>query len=402
MTRPPSATERRNRLTSVDALRGLVMIIMALDHVRDFIHRAAMTSQPTDLTATTPTLFFTRWITHFCAPVFMFSAGMGAYLWWQQGHSKGALSRYLVSRGLWLMLLEVTVMRVAYNFTLSLQYPLLLLVLWVLGACMVSLALLAWLPWRVLTVLSVTVVLLHNALDGIPAATFGSAAWLWNLVHQVGVFHVGPMLVVVGYPLVPWVAVIALGFCAGQLMMSEPAVRQRRLLSIGAAMTLGFVVLRALNVYGDPVRWTSQPSAVFTLLSFLNTTKYPPSLAFLLMTLGPALMVFALLDRQRVASDAPLVVFGRVPLFYFVAHFFLAHLAMVLLAWARYGAAAGAFRFTPIPSMGGSPERFPADFGYELWVAYTVWIGIVLVLYPACRWFANVKATHSAWWLSYL
>ncbi|MBC7843496.1 MAG: hypothetical protein H7099_14335 [Gemmatimonadaceae bacterium] len=378
------------------------MIIMALDHVRDFIHRAAMTSQPTDLAVTTPTLFFTRWITHFCAPVFMFTAGMGAYLWWQKGHSKAELSRYLLSRGLWLMLLEVTVMRLAYNFTFSMEYPLLLLVLWVLGACMVSLALLAWVPLRVLTVLSVAVALLHNTFDGIPAQSFGAAAWMWNLVHQPGLFFVGQMLVVVGYPLVPWVAVMALGFCAGRLMQSEPAVRQRMLLTIGAALTCGFVLLRAANVYGDPVRWTTQPSAMFTLLSFLNTSKYPPSLSYLLMTLGPALMVLAFLDRRRFTSDSPLVVFGRVPLFYFAAHFFLAHLMTVVLARVRYGAASGAFRFTPIPSMGGSRDLFPADFGYELWVVYVVWIGIVLALYPACRWFANIKATRSAWWLGYL
>jgi uncharacterized membrane protein len=395
-------TSSTRRLASVDALRGTVMIIMALDHVRDFIHRAAMSSSPTDLAVTTPALFFTRWITHFCAPVFMLTAGMGAYFYWQQGRSRAQLSSFLLTRGLWLIVLEVTLMRLAYNFNFTMQYPLLLLVLWVLGACMICLALLAWLPLRALAMLSIGVILLHNTLDGVSAAQFGGGAWLWNLFHQAGAFPVGPAIVVVGYPLVPWVAVMSLGFCAGHLLQLEAEPRQRLLFRIGLALTLAFVVVRAVNGYGEPSRWSVQPSGVFTALSFLNTTKYPPSLSFLLMTLGPALMLLASLDRRVLMPENPLVVFGRVPLFYFVTHFFLAHLAAVLLAWTRYGAATRAFQFHPVPSMGGARTLFPANFGYELWVAYAVWIGIVLLLYPACKWFAHVKATRQSRWLSYL
>ena len=378
------------------------MIIMALDHVRDFIHRAAMSSSPTDLAVTTPALFFTRWITHFCAPVFMLTAGMGAYFYWQQARSRRQLSIFLLTRGLWLIVLEVTLMRLAYNFNFTMQYPLLLLVLWILGACMICLALLAWLPVRVLALLSIGVILSHNMLDGISAAQFGRGAWFWTLFHQVGAFPVGPAIVVVGYPLVPWVAVMSLGFCAGRIYQLDAEARRRLLLRVGLGLTAAFVVVRAANVYGDPSRWSVQPNAVFTALSFLNTTKYPPSLSFLLMTLGPALLLLWRFDSRTFATGNTLVVFGRVPLFFFVTHFFLAHLAAVVLAWTRYGAATRAFQFHPVPSMGGERALYPADFGYGLWVAYAVWLGIVAVLYPACKWFAHVKATRHAWWLRYL
>ncbi|HYW50717.1 MAG TPA: hypothetical protein VE861_08935, partial [Gemmatimonadaceae bacterium] len=372
------------------------------DHVRDFIHRGAMSQSPTNLSTTSAALFLTRWITHFCAPVFMFTAGLGAALWLQGGGTRRQLARYLVARGAWLMLLEVTVMRLAYNFTPSMQYPVLLLVLWVLGLCMIGLAALLWIPVPVLATLSVVVIAAHNLLDGISAAQFGGAAWLWNVVHQVGLFKVGPVLVIVGYPLVPWLAVMTLGFCSARLFTLTPEVRQRRLLQLGTAATVAFVTVRLLDGYGDPVPWTVQASSTFTFLSFLNTSKYPPSLLFLLMTLGPSLIVLAALDRRGVASDTPLVVFGRVPLFYFVGHFFLAHLAAVLMAWMRYGSAAAAFTFMPVPSMGGEKTSYPPDYGYDLWVAYAVWIAIVLLMYPACRWYGGVKATQRHWWLRYL
>lgn len=390
------------RVTTIDAVRGLVMIIMALDHVRDFIHRGAMTSQPTDLASTTPVLFFTRWITHICAPTFMFTAGLGAFLWWQRGKTKRELSTFLFTRGLWLVLLELSVMQFAYYFKLSLQYPVLLLVLWVLGLCMIGLSLLVWLPLRVLAVFSVAAIALHNMLDNVNTAQFGSAAGLWNLVHQVGAFRLGGATFVVGYPLIPWIAVMSLGFCFGALFLGDRRARRRHLIIVGTAMTLGFVILRALNGYGDPAPWAPQSSPVFTLLSFLNTSKYPPSLAFLLMTLGPMFLLLAWFDRPTLKESNPLVVFGRVPLFYFVAHFYAAHIAAVLLAFMRYGSDAVSFIFHPVPSMGGPRELFPPQFGYDLWVAYVVWAAIVIALYPVCRWFARVKATRRDWWLSYL
>ncbi len=378
------------------------MILMALDHVRDFVHRGAMSSSPTDLATTTPVLFLTRWVTHFCAPAFMFTAGLGAFLWWRRGRTRRELSTFLLTRGLWLILLELTVMQLAYNFDVSPRYPVFLLVLWVLGLCMIGLAALIWLPIPVLTALSLVVIALHNLLDGVDPSRLGEAAALWSLLHQPGAFSLAGLTFIVGYPLVPWVAVMAVGFCAGELFLAEEDVRRRRLVVYGALITAGFLGLRWLNGYGDPVPWAPQRSPVYTALSFLNTTKYPPSLDFLLMTVGPTLLALAWLDRLGLRATNPVVVFGRVPLFYFGLHFYAAHAVAVILALIQYGRGALEFVFHPLPSIGGSAELFPPGFGYDLWVTYVVWLALILALYPVCRWFAGVKARRRDWWLGYL
>jgi uncharacterized membrane protein len=275
-------------------------------------------------------------------------------------------------------------------------------VLWVLGLCMVVLAALVWLPIPALVTVSLAVIVLHNTLDGVTADRFGSAAPLWNVLHQPGAFTVGGTTVFIGYPLVPWIAVMALGFCAGPLFLMERPRRRRILVGIGAAAVAWFLAERAINAYGDPVPWVTQPSPLYTVLSFLNTTKYPPSLDFLLMTLGPAFLLLAWLDRPGLKRSNPLVVFGRVPLFYFVVHFYLAHLAAVLLAFIRYGGSAKAFAFHRVPSLGGAADVFPPGFGESLLVVYVVWAVILLALYPVCRWFAELKARRRDWWLSYL
>lgn len=409
------------------------MVIMALDHVRDLVHHDAMLAQPTDLRSTTVILFFTRWITHFCAPMFMLTSGIGAYLWWRRGRTRGELSRFLVTRGLWLMVLELTVMRLGYNFSVSTEYPLMLIVLWVLGLCMVCLAVIVWLPLPAVAVLSVATIALHNLLDPIRAAQLGSSSWLWFLLHQVGAFPVFGTVAIVGYPLIPWVAVMALGFAIGpwftgtrttpgrslteaaRTVVGTKAERSlavalakaeggphERLMIAGLASTALFIVLRALNGYGDPSHWVFSAKPFFTLLSFLNTTKYPPSLLYLLMTLGPGLLLLAWFQRHPPRTTNPLVTFGRVPLFYFVGHFFVVHAATALLALVRYGTAAWSFVFTPVPTMGGPAALYPKDFGFSLGVAYLVWVGVVLLMYPACRWFAALKARRRDWWLSYL
>lgn len=394
------------RLTSIDALRGAIMVVMALDHVRDFIHRGAMSFSPTDLMQTTPALFLTRWITHFCAPTFMFTSGLGIFFWWNNKQHKkrikGELSKFLLTRGLWLVVLELTVMRLAYNFTCAFRYPVLLLVLWVFGICMIVMAALVWLPARVLAGLSIAAIALHNLLDSIQASHFGGAAGIWNVIHQPGLFQIAGEVFIVGYPLLPWIAVMALGFCLGPIFLREAAARRRILLMLGTSAILAFVMLRAINLYGDPVPWSRQASVTYTVLSFLNCTKYPPSLAFLLMTLGPMLLVLARFDRWPVKATNPLVIFGRVPLFYFIAHFYAAHVVTALLALILYGSVAWRFVFNPVPSMGGPPELFPTNFGYDLWVVYVIWAAIIVGLYPACRWFANLKARRRDWWLSYL
>jgi uncharacterized membrane protein len=398
------------RLTSIDALRGAVMIIMALDHVRDFVHRGAMSGSPTNLATTTPLLFMTRWITHVCAPVFMLTAGVGAYFYLQRGdpaeggrpRSKRELSWFLVTRGVWLIVLELTVMQFAYNFDISSSYPVFLLVLWVLGACMIVLAGLIWLPIPLVAALSIAVIVLHHLADGVTAQSMGRFAPVWTLLHQIGAFPFAGLTVISAYSLIPWFAVMALGYCLGPILTLEPDRRRRFLLRAGLFMVIAFLVVRVINVYGDPARWSWQASATFTVLSFLNTTKYPPSLAFLLMTLGPALIALSAFDRLSFSRSNPLIVFGRVPLFYFVLHFYVAHVAIVVMAVATYGTAALGYMFQPLPSMGGPDKAFPPDFGYDLWVVYAVWIGIVVLLYPVCRWFAGVKERNRSGWISYL
>ena len=389
------------RLLSIDALRGLVMVIMALDHVRDFFHADAMLFSPTDLSRTTTILFSTRWITHYCLPVFMFAAGMGVYLY-GRSRSRGQLSRFLWTRGLWFIALELTVMQFAYNFNFSLRFLILLLILWIFGICLLAMAALVYVPVRWLAALSVAVILLHNCLDGIRAQQFGAAARAWNLLHQPGVIPVAGKLVLVTYTFLPWIGVMAAGFCFGRVFQQEPTARRRVMLRLGLAMTTAFIALRAWNHYGDPAPWAHQKSVLFTALSFLNCTKYPRSLDFLLMTLGPALLVLAWFDRLTFKPANPLVVFGRVPMFYFILHFYLIHVLAVLGAWLRYGSSAARFVFNPLPSMGGPRALFPPNFGYSLWTTYGVWLLVVVLLYPVCRWFANVKATRRDWWLSYL
>ena len=379
------------RVVPVDALRGLVMIVMALDHTREYYSNAAF--QPDDLTHTTVAFFFTRWITHICAPVFMFTAGVGAHFWLRRGRTVGQLSRFLWTRGLWLVILELTALRFAMTFGLF-KGMVMLTILWALGWSMVVLGFLVHIPRRPLAILSIGAIALHNLADPVQASRFGAAAWLWNILHQAGVFTVHGVPVLVAYPLVPWIFVMALGYCFG------PVITDRRFtFRVGLGFTLAFFVIRAINVYGDPLRWSSQIPGM-TVLSFLRITKYPPSLDFLLITLGLALMILAWMGGRSWPRPNPLIVYGRVPLFYFLAHFFLIHLLEFPFALFRYGRAG--FLLSPLPSIGGSALLYPANFGYRLWVVYAIWIGVVVTLYPLCLWFSRVKERRQDWWLSYL
>ena len=355
----------RTRVQAVDVVRGLIMVIMALDHTRDFVHSAAMAFQPEDLQQTTPAIFMTRWITHVCAPVFMFTAGLGACLRLERGGTRSELSRFLWTRGLWLVVLEFTVVRAGFFFDLAIS-PLVLLVFWALGMSMIALAALVHLPYAVLLGVSVAMIALHN----------------------------------LAFPLGPWIGVMATGFCCGRVYRLPPEKRQAVLAGLGLALTVGFVLIRALNVYGDPRPWSAQGRPIHTWLSFLNTMKYPPSLAFLLMTLGPALVLLAWADRLRLTERNPLLVFGRVPLFYFLVHIPLIHAVAIALTWHRYGAAP--FLFTPPPTLGTPRSVFPPDYGWDLWVVYAVWAAVVVALYPVCLWFMRVKARRREWWVSYL
>ena len=386
------------RVTSVDALRGLVMIVMALDHTREYFHSGAMSFQPEDLTRTTAVLFFTRWITHICAPVFMLTAGIGAFFWLRRGRTVSQLSQFLWKRGVWLVFLELTVLRFVMTFSLV-KGLVFLSILWALGWSMVALGFLVHIPVRTLAVLSIGVIVLHNLADPVRASQFGAAAPVWNILHQPGVFRADGALVLAAYPLVPWFAVMALGFCFGGVVTLDPARRRWWMLRLGLGLTLAFLVIRGINIYGDPNPWSTKIPGM-TVLSFLRCTKYPPSLDFLLMTLGPALLLMAWLDRLTLTKTNPLLVFGRVPMFYFLVHFLVIHLLTIPFALVRYGHAA--FLLNPLPSIGGEAKLYPPDFGYSLAVVYAVWIGVVALLYPMCLWFSRVKERRDDWWLSYL
>ncbi len=390
------------RIQSVDALRGAIMMLMAIDHIRDYIARSAQQFLPTDLTRTTPAIFLTRWITHFCAPVFVLTAGLSAYFWMtRRGHSKGELSRLLISRGTWLIIVEITVLRLIMfsqvSFTAN---PVLLIILWAIGFSMIALAALIYLPTPVLVGVSVAIIALHNLLENVSAEQFGRAAWIWDILYRRGVIALDGIKFRPTYPVLPWIGVMAAGYCLGKVFDWDADRRRRFLVRLGLTLTAAFVVVRAVNAYGDPFTWSHQASRVFTALSFLNVTKYPPSLDFLLMTLGPALMAIAWLERFRFRFTDPLIVFGRVPFFYYAAHMLLAHLIAIGLNFARY--AAKPFLLMAPPSMGGPSEPFPANYGFPLWTAYAVWVAVLLILYPVCLWFARLKQRRHDWWLTYL
>jgi len=396
-----SASPRAPRLTSIDVLRGLVMVIMALDHTRDLFSNAAF--DPTDLTQTTPLLFFTRWITHFCAPVFVLLAGTSAFLSLTSGKSRGELARFLVTRGLWLMLLEVAVVTpLGWSFNFDYGFTR-LQVIWVIGAAMVVLAALVPVaPRRAIGLLGLVIMLGHNVFDGPHAAWLGGFAGTWKLLHNLTPLQPFPHKTVLSiYPIVPWFGVMALGYgCVGELMLADPRRRDRLLLFIGLAMIALFVLLRASNLYGDPRPWGAQTDLVRTLLSFVNCTKYPPSLLYLLMTLGPAAIVLAFADRLPRLITGVLTTYGRTPLFYYLLHLPILHGLAVLFSYARYGQAP--WLFHDMMAQKGAVHPIPPGYGYDLWVVYLVWIAVVAALYPACRWYAGVKRRSKHPLLSYL
>jgi len=389
------------RVQSLDILRGLVMIIMALDHVRDFLHNGAQRFDPADVARTSPALFFTRWITHFCAPVFMFLAGAGAYLQSRRGKSKPALARFLISRGLWLVFLELTWV-LCLGWKMNFAYDQIFLwVIWALGVSMIALAGLIFVSWRLLLAGSVAVIVLHNALDAITPARLGALGWLWKILHVPDTIPVSThVTILINYPLLPWIFVMSAGYCFGHVMDFASDERKQFLLRLGAALTAGFVVLRWSNLYGDMHPWASQPSLAMTVASFLSVTKYPPSLLYLLMTLGPAIFILGLLDRIGLGDSNPLIVFGRVPLFYYLLHLPFIHLVAIALAGFRYGHID--FMLNNPPSLGGPAQVFPQNYGYSLAVVYLVWTGVVLALYPVCKLFSAVRQKNRSILLSYL
>ena len=377
-----------SRLGAIDTVRGAAIVLMALDHVRDFVTNLRF--QPEDLARGSAALFATRWVTHFCAPTFFLLAGLGIGIARGRGATAWAQTRYLLIRGVWLLVLELIVTPIGWQFGFD-PFPAFALVLWALGWSMIVMALLVHLPVGVVAAISVVMIAGHNLLDPIAPQSFGAFAGLWHALHVPG--FVIPNVLFIGYPLVPWVAVMALGYCLAEVYRWDTERRRRVLILAGGGAILLFIALRAFNGYGNPLPWTTQRSPALTVASFLNVRKYPPSLQFLLMTLGPALIFLAVAERLRGGLARVLAVYGRVPLFFYVAHIFVAHAVAVCLAYAQ----SGEWRRVQIIT---TPQ--PDWYGVSLPGVYAAWVLVVALLFYPCWRFAQLKDTRRHWWLRYL
>ncbi len=387
----------RSRVLSIDLLRGVVMILMALDHVRDYFHADAFLYDPLDLDKTSPLLFFTRWITHYCAPIFMLLAGTSAFL---VGERKGtkALASFLFRRGLFLVIMEFTVINFGWYFNIrftSFDF----IVIWSLGMSMIALAGMVYLPKKIILAIGIVLVAGHNLLDNVHVAGRGAGAFLWSLLHEPNGFKFGSKQIFVGYPLLPWIGTIALGYSLGSLYSKtmDAAKRKKYLLWLGGGAILLFIILRYINIYGDLFPWHKQGSPLYTVLAFIRVHKYPPSLDYLLMTIGPALVFLAMAETKLNRPGKFISVYGRVPMFYYILHIYLIHLLAMIatnfcghqwtdMIWTSWGSN---------PNLGG--------YGFSLAVVYGVWVSVILLLYPVCRWYDRYKSSHrEKWWLGYL
>jgi uncharacterized membrane protein len=398
----PAIQSRGSRILSIDFMRGLAMVVMGIDHSRDFL--SGLPFQPEDITHTFPALFFMRWITHFCAPLFFFLAGTGAYLLRSRSNSVSKASTFLWTRGLWLVLLEFTIIEYAWTFTFWQMGG----VIWSLGCCMVLLALLIRLPDKVTLIVGLAIILLHDLFDVVKPAQLGRFDWLWAVLHRKGVIPHTHFFVL--FPLVPLFGVMAVGYGFGKLFEKPMESRSRIMMWLGLAATGAFLVLRAFNAYGNPIagvarnspgEWHVQSTLAMSVVSFLDVEKYPASLQYLLMTLGPALILFSLVERvsasqQFVRWSKPIVVFGRVPFLFYVLHLYAIHFAAILLAKLFHQPTGWLWR-------GGFwMNEIPAGYGHGLPLIYLTWFLLAVILYFPCAWFAQYRSTHKAWWLSYL
>lgn len=399
----PTVQLDKQRISSIDLLRGIVMVIMALDHVRDFYHIGFWQFDPTDLSQTSPALFFTRWITHFCAPVFVFLSGVSGRLG-SLRKSRQELARFLLTRGLWLIVLEVTVIRLAIFG--SLYYDATMFqVIYAIGGCMVVLSLMLYLHASARTILysGIALIFLHNLLE-FAAIDADSKFYPFSLfIYQFGFYNITPHhSYLVNYPLVPWLGIFLTGFGVGHWFYPDaiPETRQRMLLLVGLGGIALFVVLRAMNLYGDPSPWSPQRNFFFSVMSFINCTKYPVSLLYTLMTLGPAVILLGVLEKYRGRLLQPVIVFGRVPLFYYILHFSIIHISAIAVHLLVTGQSFSSldFHFSLTDSFGGLPK----NSGYALPWVYVAWMSLILLLFPVCKAYENYKRTHKQWWLSYL
>ncbi len=386
----------RKRINSLDILRGLVIIFMAIDHIRDMF---AVTQTPEDMQPLQAGFFFTRWITHFCAPVFVYLAGTAAFLYGEKINDKAALSRFLLSRGIWLIIIEVVLINQSWSLSLPIFTGFLFLqVIWAIGWAMIVLAALIWLPQWAIVVFSIALIAGHNLLDGIKPESFGQFDWLWQILH-VGRYWIPfnkneTFGLFIAYPLIPWVAVMSIGYVFGNVMKWEQKRRFRFLLQWGIGLTVLFIALRATNWYGDPRPWSVQDNFLGTVMSFLNTEKYPPSFLFLLMTLGPALLILIPFEKMQGKLADIIITFGRVPFFFYVLHLPILSLAAITWHYIRYDQY---FNFFIT-----NPQNYPADYTPQLWLVYVIWLLFLIPMYFLCKWYWRYKSTHDAWWLKYL
>jgi uncharacterized membrane protein len=396
----PAGDARGYRLSSIDMLRGLVILIMAIDHTRDFFSVQMSIDPMNDPNVSLP-LALTRWITHFCAPVFVFLSGTSAGLMVAR-KSPGELAKFLLTRGLWLIFVELFIVSTATTFApggieqLGGKTLAFMQVIWVIGASMVLLSLLQFLGRRVCLALGVLIVLGHNALDPIwpvSASIVDTTPPLWAALHVSMSKVAGPFHFLFLYPLLPWIGVMLLGFGAAQIFERAPAGRNRALLLWGLGITAAFLVLRFLDGYGDPNHWQAHERGVATFIDFLNTSKYPPSLLFLSMTLGPAAIFCAFAERFRGFLADTFVMFGRVPFAFYIAHFYLLHLLSLVL---------GALQGLNVAQLLTFPPFYPSGYGVSLVGVYGIWLLVIAILYPFCRWVASVKSRNKSWWLSYV
>ena len=380
------------RVRSIDLLRGIAMVIMVVDHIRDFWGPTPF--DPGNLQNEEVSLwwFFTRWITHFCAPVFVFLAGTSAFLYRHNGRrSRAQLSRFLLTRGIWLALVEIIAVSFFWQFGANF---ILLQVIWAIGVSMILLAGLIWLPYWLLLAVGVGLVGFHNLLDSVDLSESGSAGlvFLWSLLHQTGMHEVLGFKVSVRYPLMPWVGLMVLGYAFGRIFVWKASVRDRSLVGLGLGMVLLFILLRLTTNYGDPRPLNLELEGVRQFLAYLSATKYPPSLLFILMTLGPAIALMPLLERMRGRPADVLLIFGRVPFFFYLLHLPVINATSAVWNYSFYGSHNWWMKWTPLPD----------NYEPSLILVWVAWALTVALLYWPCRWFANYKRTHKAWWLSYL
>ncbi len=383
------------RFVALDVLRGLTMVIMALDHSRDFFALGYVYFAPTDIAITNLEVFFTRWITHFAAPTFIFLAGIG--LFFASGRrTKTELATLAISRGLWLIFLELTLIGFFWAFSSDFLYSPKVAVLFVIGVCMIFMGILIYLPNYLIATVAIVMIFGHNALDGVSLAAFGEYGWVWNLLHAPGSFYIGEIEVRVIYPFIPWIGVMAAGYLFGPITKTPRENRKKVFMATGVGLLLFALVFRYFNFYADPAPWMEYETFEQTLMSFLNVTKYPASLVYLTLFIGIAMILMSLFDRDLGSWSNPLKEFGQAPFFFYILHIPLLHAGGVLLAYIVFGEA----EWLLSAPLGESPEGF--SYFSELIPTYAAWIAALIILYYPSRWFSRLKTRRKDWWLSYL